>query len=98
MSRPTDRARRFIACLPKQHSTHLPSGEIPIASDARPCTPPAVSSLGGLRTPPPVSAAPPSWGRHPKTFTFSEVGSRNCEVCLALRGLNRSRGRARRLG
>src|SRR5260370_42523031 len=32
-------------------------------------TPPAVSSIGGLRTPAPVSAAPPSWGRHPQTFT-----------------------------
>src|SRR6202166_2688054 len=36
-------------------------------------TPPAVSSLGGLRTPAPVRAAPPSWGRHPKTFTDSEA-------------------------
>src|SRR6202023_1461992 len=32
-------------------------------------TPPAVSSLGGLRTPAPVPAAPPSGGRHPQTFT-----------------------------
>jgi hypothetical protein len=32
-------------------------------------TPPAVSSIGGLRTPAPVRAAPPSWGRHPQTFT-----------------------------
>src|ERR1700675_1556393 len=32
-------------------------------------TPPAVSSFGGLRTPAPVRAAPPSWGRHPQTFT-----------------------------
>ena len=43
--------------------------EIPIASDARTLTPPAVSSLGGLRTPAPLCAAPPSWGRHPQTFT-----------------------------
>jgi hypothetical protein len=35
--------------------------------------PPAVSSLGGLRTPAPVCAAPPSWGRHPKTFTKSDL-------------------------
>src|ERR1700704_3345179 len=34
---------------------------------------PAVSSLGGLRTPAPVCAAPPSWGRHPKTFTKDET-------------------------
>jgi hypothetical protein len=38
-------------------------------------TAPAVSSLGGLRTPAPVCAAPPSWGRHPQTFTNSEVGA-----------------------
>ena len=37
--------------------------------------PPAVSSLGGLRTPAPVCAAPPSWGRHPQTFTTPEVRS-----------------------
>src|SRR6202023_4016805 len=37
-------------------------------------TPPAVSSFGGLRTPAPACAAPPSWGRHPQTFTNSEVG------------------------
>src|ERR1700676_2302056 len=36
-------------------------------------TPPAVSSFGGLRTPAPVCAAPPSWGRHPQTFTLTEV-------------------------
>src|ERR1700720_4412570 len=36
--------------------------------------PPAVSCLGGLRTPAPVCAAPPSWGRHPKTFTKDDIG------------------------
>src|SRR5882672_7333535 len=35
--------------------------------------PPAVSSLGGLRTPAPVCAAPPSWGRHPQTFTGADI-------------------------
>ena len=30
---------------------------------------PAVSSIGSFRTPAPVCAAPPSWGRHPQTFT-----------------------------
>jgi hypothetical protein len=30
-------------------------------------------SIGGLRTPAPVRAAPPSWGRHPQTFTIPEV-------------------------
>src|SRR5712671_649333 len=48
------------------------STEIPIASDGL-STPPAVSSLGGLRTPAPVRAAPPSWGRHPQTFTKAEA-------------------------
>src|ERR1700727_2401072 len=39
------------------------AAEIPIASDAPPRpTSRAGSSLGGLRTPAPVSAAPPSWG------------------------------------
>src|SRR5271168_2106775 len=38
-------------------------------------TPPAVSSIGGLRTPAPVCAAPPSWGRHPQTFTTAEVAT-----------------------
>ena len=37
-------------------------------------TPPAVSSIGGLRTPAPVRAAPPSWGRHPQTFTSTDIG------------------------
>jgi len=48
-------------------------------------TPPAVSSLGGLRMPAPVCAAPPSWGRHPQTFSFA-TGSRQqkirpCRLC-----------------
>jgi hypothetical protein len=34
---------------------------------------PAVSSFEGLRTPAPVCAAPPSWGRHPKTFTKGDL-------------------------
>src|SRR5206468_6347719 len=29
----------------------------------------------GLRTPAPVCAAPPSWGRHPQTFTGTEVAT-----------------------
>src|SRR3984893_550347 len=36
---------------------------------------PAVSSIGGLRTPAPECAAPPPWGRHPKTFTTTEVAT-----------------------
>jgi len=47
---------------------------------------PAVSSLGGLRTPAPVCAAPPSWGRHPKTFTEAVIKSRH-----ALRARRRGR-------
>jgi hypothetical protein len=42
--------------------------------DAISSLPPHSISLGGLRTPAPVCAAPPSWGRHPQTFTISEVG------------------------
>src|ERR1700726_5166992 len=34
--------------------------------DAISSPPPHSISLGGLRTPAPVSAAPPSWGRHPQ--------------------------------
>jgi hypothetical protein len=36
----------------------------------------AVSSLGGFRTPAPVRVAPPSWGRHPKTFTTTDIRPR----------------------
>src|SRR5258708_463097 len=38
----------------------------------RRCLPHSIS-LGGLRTPAPVSAAPPSWGRHPQTFTRADI-------------------------
>src|SRR6266705_5120666 len=46
----------------------------------------ASSSLGGLRTPAPVRAAPPSWGRHPQTFTIaathlSPMGCRETSSC-----------------
>ena len=37
-----------------------------------------VSSIGGLRTPAPVRAAPPSWVRHPKTFTRTDIGGKDC--------------------
>src|SRR5258708_21139742 len=53
--------------------------------------PPAVSSLGGLRTPAPVCAAPPSWGRHPQTFT--QADSCTAANCNAVR-LPRQRERA----
>src|SRR5258707_6711433 len=42
--------------------------------DAISSPPPHSISLGGLRTPAPLCAAPPSWGRHPKTFTIGELG------------------------
>src|SRR5216684_4868758 len=57
------------------------SRQIPLATIIR--SPIAVSSLGGLRTPAPVCAAPPSWGRHPQTFTNSEVGGSCREVRFA---------------
>jgi hypothetical protein len=38
---------------------------------------PAVSSFGGLRTPALVRAAPPSWDRHPQTFTDSDIEAEN---------------------
>src|SRR5258707_7435113 len=41
--------------------------------DAISSPPPHSISLGGLRTPAPVCAAPLSSGRHPKTFTKPEV-------------------------
>jgi hypothetical protein len=54
--------------------THRIRGiQIPIVNAAPPMSPPAVSSLGGLRTPAPVCAAPPSWGRHPQTFTNADI-------------------------
>ena len=62
--------------LPKQaliaHRQQTASDEIPIASDARPLH----TSRGFLPwrfadAGPPVSAAPPSWGRHPQTFTIA---------------------------
>ena len=77
MSRPADRARRFIGRLPNKHSTHLgntpPASKSPIASDARPRHTSRGFPLGGLRTPAPVSAAPPSCGRHPQTFTITDI-------------------------
>jgi hypothetical protein len=58
-------------------STHLgnrpPAPKSPSRLTPNLATPPAVSSLGGLRTPAPVCAAPPSWGRHPQTFTIAVI-------------------------
>jgi hypothetical protein len=55
--------RRLIRCA-----------QIPIARRRTPRAPiPAVSSLGVLRTPAPVYAAPPSCGRHPQTLTKADI-------------------------
>ena len=71
--------------LPKQvvngNRQHTARAEIPIAADARPHQ----TSRGFLPwrfayAGPTVSVAPPSSGRHPQTFTNSEVGGRNREV------------------
>lgn len=72
-----------LAGAPRLHSpTSSAALKSPIAHAAPPTCPPAVSSLGGLRTPAPVRAAPPSWGRHPQTFTKSEVETSGCQVCF----------------
>jgi hypothetical protein len=63
--------------LPKQafnaHRQQTASDKIPIASDAQP----RHISRGFLPwrfayAGPPVSVAPPSWGRHPQTFTIAD--------------------------
>ena len=51
--------------------------QIPIAQPHRFRPPTAVSSLGGFRTPAAAASATPVRGRHPKTFTTTEVGSRS---------------------
>ena len=61
-----------------------PRDVIPIKSDALP----RHTSRGFLPwrfvyAGPAVRAAPPSWGRHPQTFTNSEVGTGNREVRFA---------------
>ncbi|MGY2903689.1 hypothetical protein ACVWVY_002710 [Bradyrhizobium sp. URHC0002] len=46
--------------------------EIPIASDAKPPHTSRGFLPWRLRTPAPACAAPPSWGRHPQTFTSTD--------------------------
>ena len=58
---------------PKPITQFTRDTQIPIAHAALSRCPPAVSSLGGLRKPAPVRAAPPSWGQHPKTFTEGDI-------------------------
>src|SRR6202022_2656693 len=52
--------------------------------DAISSPPPHSISFGGLRTPAPVRAAPPSWDRHPQTFTLPEVRGRPALVRFPL--------------
>ena len=48
--------------------------QIPIGRAAPPHVPiPAVSSLGGFPTTAPCARLAPSWGRHPKTFTITDI-------------------------
>jgi hypothetical protein len=64
------RSRTTSAIAPPTISHSARGTQIPITHAApSDVSLPAVSSLGGLRTPAPPCAAPPSWGRHPKTFT-----------------------------
>ena len=74
--------RRKVFFTHSQSSCHIAKVVLALRHDSRKSpsrltrpltTPPAVSSIGGLRTPAPVSAAPPSWGRHPQTFTGADV-------------------------
>jgi len=53
--------------------------------------PPHSISIGGLRTPAPVRAAPPSWGRHPQTFTKADLGARFPNVRFHLGSGHRKR-------
>jgi len=72
-----DKFRQTLDRFPNKtfHALRQPiaSTEIPIASDARPLH----TSRGFLpwrfAYAGPVCAAPPSWGRHPKTFTMADV-------------------------
>jgi hypothetical protein len=53
---------------------HSRGHQIPIARRTPTRPPIAVSSLGGFRNAgPPEYLAPSSWGRHPKTFTRSDI-------------------------
>jgi hypothetical protein len=74
------RSHTTSAIVPPTISHSARGTQIPITHAAPPTYPfPRFSSLGGLRTPAPLPAAPSSRGRHPKTFTETEV-----EGCLTL--------------
>src|SRR3977135_2062665 len=70
-------ARRLIASSPRpiryQAAVLLPAQCLLLSALRTQLRHNASSSLGGWRTPAPVRAAPPSWGRHPQTFTSAEV-------------------------
>jgi hypothetical protein len=91
-----DKFRQTLDRFPNKtfHALRQPiaSTEIPIASDARPLH----TSRGFLpwrfAYAGPVCAAPPSWGRHPKTFTNSQVGGSCREVRFTLNSRRRQPG------
>src|SRR3984893_3863714 len=79
-----------------QSSCHIAKVVLPLTAAKSPqrltrhlAPPPAVSSFGGLRTPAPVCAAPPSWGRHPQTFTKTEVAALERHVRCTLKSRHR---------
>ncbi len=56
-------------CLDAELKEALFLVALPARTGMRPLTEGYGFPIGGLRTPAPVCAAPPSWGRHPQTFT-----------------------------
>ena len=78
--------RRTVRCIGSISINESARGaQIPIAlcrTVLRPLS--AVSSLGGFRTPAPMCAAPPSWGRHPKPFTKPDIRLRTIHVRSSL--------------
>ena len=71
---PPLRSRTTSAIAPLTISQSARGTQIPIAHAAPPTYPfPRFPPLEVCGRRPPLCAAPPSWGRHPKTFTISEV-------------------------
>jgi hypothetical protein len=64
-----NRATQGNALLDKKHGQPSPLQKTHEIDELIDVSLPAVSSIGDLRTPAPVNAASPSWGRHPKNFT-----------------------------
>ena len=81
-----DSAHRPVDCFPERINAprqQAASVRIPIASDAQasshlPRFPPLEVCVRG----PHVSAAPPSWGRHPQTFTTAVIRASNVKERL----------------